>query len=256
MFYHGGKVYKIHALIAAAGSASRMGAAAADGVNKVYADLNGAAVILHSINKFAAAGFVDSVTAVIASGSKPVFNKAVKNANMPVNKITGGPTRSDSVYNGLKKIMEKADKEENPVVIIHDGARPNFRVSDLTAALKMLLSGDAEGSRPAGVVFASPSFDTLCRTDPDGMIEGYADRAKIYKIATPQIFDLNTIYGCFTKLEKINMSDAIIFSDESSLAVHFGCGVRIYKCPSDNIKITTGEDLDYLKSIMKAESGV
>jgi len=88
------------------------------------------------------------------------------------------------------------------------------------------------------------------------MIEGYADRDKIYKIATPQIFDLNTIYGCFTKLEKINMSAALVFSDESSLAVHFGYRVGIYKCPSDNIKITTIEDLDYLKSIMKTESGV
>ncbi len=256
MFYHGGKVYKIHALIAAAGSASRMGAAAG-GVNKVYADLNGAAVISHSINKFAAAGFVDSVTAVIASGSKLTFNKAIKNANMPpVDKITGGPTRGDSVYNGLKKIIEKAGKEENSIVIIHDGARPNFRISDLTAAVKTLLSYDAQYSRPAGVVFASPSFDTLCQIGPDGMIDSYADRAKIYKIATPQVFDLNTIYRCFTKLESINMSAANAFSDESSLAVHFGCKVLIYKCPSDNIKITTIEDLNYLKSIMKAESGV
>lgn len=255
MFYHDGKVYKIHALIAAAGSASRMGAAAGD-VNKVYADLNGTAVILHSINKFASAGFVDSVTAVIAQDGEAAFDKAVKNAPpVTVNKTTGGPSRNASIYNGLKKIMEGAAEEENSVVIIHDGARPNFRVSDLTAALKMFLS-DVQGSRPAGVVFASPSFDTLCLADFDGMIEGYADRAKIYKIATPQIFDLDTIYGCFTKLEKINMSAALIFSDESSLAVHFGCRVRIYKCPSDNIKITTIEDLNYLKSIMKAESGV
>ncbi len=255
MFCHEDKVYKIHALIAAAGSASRMGAAAG-GVNKVYADLNGAPVILHSINKFAAAGFIDSVTAVIAPDGETAFDEAVKNAGMPVDKITGGPLRGESVYNGLKKIIESAAEEENSVVIIHDGARPNFKAGDLAAALKMFLSADAQGWRPAGVVFASPSFDTLCLAGPDGMIEGYADRAKIYKIATPQIFDLNSIYGCFTKLKKINASAALDFTDESSLAVHFGCGVRIYKCPSDNLKITTIEDLNYLKSIMKAESGV
>ena len=263
MFSFGGREYKIYALIAAAGSAVRMGAEA--GVNKVYADLNGSPVIVHSINKFRTAGFIDAAVAVVAKRDERLFDEIYKGTSgavsgpgaMPLYKTAGGAIRAESILNGLKRIVEIADGEaDKAVVIIHDGARPNFAAGLLKPALEEFLAGALKDRLLAGLGFASPSHDTLCRAGGDGFIEGYEDRDKIYRVATPQIFSLGSITGCFGKLESSALSAGPAFTDESSLAIHFGYKVKIYRAPSDNLKITSPEDLDYLKSIMKTKSGV
>lgn len=261
MFSFGGREYKIYALIAAAGSAVRMGEAA--GVNKVYADLNGSPVIVHSINKFRASGFIDAAVAVVAKRDEGLFDKILKgysgagSVSMPLYKTAGGAIRTESILNGLKKIVEIAGGGcDNAVVIIHDGARPNFDAELLKPALEEFIEGASKDGLFGGLVFASPSHDTLCRAGGDGFIEGYEDRDKIFRVATPQIFSLGSITGCFDKLESSKLSAGPAFTDESSLAVHFGYKVKIYRAPSENLKITSPEDLDHLKSIMKAKSGV
>ncbi|HBC76303.1 MAG: hypothetical protein A2008_04055 [Candidatus Wallbacteria bacterium GWC2_49_35] len=261
MFSFGGREYKIYVLIAAAGSAVRMGAAAC--VNKVYADLNGSPVIVHSIDKFGAVGFIDAAVTVVAKRDERLFDEIYKGASgsghgaMPLYKAVGGAIRAASILNGLKKIIEIAGGcSDNSVVIIHDGARPNFAVELLKPALEEFIAGASKDRLLAGMVFASPSHDTLCRAGEDGLIEGYEDRDKIYRVATPQIFSLGSITSCFGKLERSVLSAGPAFTDESSLAIHFGYKVKIYRAPSNNLKITSPEDLDYLKSIMKAKSGV
>ncbi len=262
MFSFEGREYKVYALIAAAGSAVRMGEAG--GVNKVYDDMNGSPVIVHSINKFRAAGFIDAAVAVVAKRDEGLFDEIFKGDSsrpgsgpMPLHKTGGGEIRAESILNGLEKIAEIAGGgADNAVVIIHDGARPNFPAELLKPALEEFLDGASKDPLFGGLVFASPSHDTLCRAGEDGFVEGYEDRDKIYRVATPQIFGLGSITGCFDKLERSKLSAGKAFTDESSLARHFGYKVKIYRAPSDNLKITSPEDLDFLKSIIKAKSGV
>jgi 2-C-methyl-D-erythritol 4-phosphate cytidylyltransferase len=236
---------------------------AASGVNKVYADLNGSPVIVHSVNKFRTAGFIDAAVAVVAKRDEVLFDEIYNGASgaghgsMPLYKTAGGAIRTESILNGLKRIVEIAGGEtDKAVLIIHDGARPNFAAELLKPALEEFLAGASKDPLFAGLAFASPSHDTLCRVGEAGFIEGYEDRDKIYRVATPQIFSLGSITGCFEKLESSKLSGRLVFTDESSLALHFGYKVKIYRAPSDNLKITSPEDLDNLKSIMKTKSGV
>ncbi len=263
MFCYRGCEHEIYLLIAAAGSSSRMGAAAG-GANKVYADLNGAPVLFHSLDKFDRMSFIDAAVAVIAQRDEAAFDSMMKSApeylvrargakplNMPVHKTPGGMVRSESVLNGLLKISSLVRNPVNAAVVIHDGARPNFSEAAFKAAAEAYFEAFAGGGRYAGLVMASPSYDTLCRVDAAGFIRGYEDRDKIYKVVTPQIFNLKILLECFDRHLKTAGSAPAAFTDESSLAVHFGYEVKIFKSPSDNLKITTVEDLEYLKAVIK-----
>lgn len=262
MISRGGREYKVYALIAAAGSSVRMGAAAG-GVNKVYADLNGSPVIVHSVDKFRAAGFVDAAVAVVSQRDEAlfgsIFGASPGGGPMPLYKAPGGAVRTASVFNGLKKIAEisgNGPETVGGIVMIHDGARPNFPDYMLKTALEELIDASTADPLAAGVVFASPSYDTLCRVGGDGFITGYEDRESVFRIATPQIFLMEKLIACFKKLESAGPGDAASFTDESALAVHFGFRVKILKAPAGNIKVTEPADLDYLRAIMKKKSGV
>ncbi len=259
MYIHGGEYRKIYALIAAAGRAARM-KGAADGVNKVYLDLNGFPVLCYSLDKFINTGYIDAVVIVVSDHDGEKADNIINAIAAPASavdrnpflyKAAGGKTRGGSIYNGLKKIMEIAggnNEIDGTAVLIHDAARPNFRPADLNAALKMFF----DDNDCAGVTFASPSRDTLCKIGGDDYIEGYEDRDKIFKISTPQIFCLKKLFNCFEKFITQNgKKDDISFTDESSLMRACGWKVKIYRCPADNIKITTVEDFDYLKSIIR-----
>jgi len=241
-----------------------MGNASAGGMNKVYADLKGAPVLFHSLYKFDRMSFIDAAVAVIAERDEAAFDSMMKKSSdyfggargskpfgMPVYKAAGGAVRSESVLKGLFKILSLVRNPGNAAVVIHDGARPNFSEASFKSAAEVFFEAFSAGGRFAGLTLASPSYDTLCRVDGAGFIRGYEDRDKIYKVVTPQIFNLKILLECFDMHLKAAGLGSVSFTDESSLAVHFGYEVKVFKSPSDNLKITTAEDLEYLKAVIK-----
>ncbi len=138
----------------------------------------------------------------------------------------GGKLRQDSVYNGLKLVDDDFD-----FVAVHDAARPGITP-------ELVEEGFAKAKEKGNAIFAVPSYDTLAVVDGDEIVDN-ADRNKIYRVQTPQIFNCKVLKEALEKADK----EKIVGTDEATLVRRLGYKVFIVLGSEKIAKITTIEDL-------------
>ncbi|WP_421786613.1 bifunctional 2-C-methyl-D-erythritol 4-phosphate cytidylyltransferase/2-C-methyl-D-erythritol 2,4-cyclodiphosphate synthase [Hyphobacterium sp.] len=206
------------AVIVAAGRGQRAGG----GVPKQYRLLDGEPVLRRTLWAFCGHPDIGSVCVVIHPDDKGLFDKAVE--GLPVTYCFGGDTRSQSVRNGLDKLMPAMPKR----VLIHDAARP-FVTQDLIARLI-----DALDAAPAAIPYIRQTDATFVR---DGnRIDHSVDRNTLVRAQTPQAFDFDALRKAFETA--VNTS----YPDEASLARAAGLEVALIEGDPDNIKLTYARD--------------
>jgi len=250
-----------YALIVAAGRASRMRATLK--TNKVYAELDSKPVLSHSIERMVSLDFIKGIIVVIAEGEEKLCRQAIGSSDFSGRKVfidiaPGGKLRWQSVYNGLLKLSEKTGEAfKNSIVLVHDGARPNFSVPAVSKMFERFKEENSGGEELHAITLAAPSVDTLCRTDAGGEIISYEDRRFIYRIQTPQIFSSAGLISCFKKYERgIAEGRAPEFGDETSMLKYYAQKVKFYEGSENNIKITTPEDIERLNAMFAGRKAV
>lgn len=226
---------RVTVIVTAAGSGSRF--ASGKGVKpKQFLKLNGIPVILHSLLAFQRSA---SVTEIIISADKKYFallhELAVKNK---ISKLTslieGGKTRFESVKNAFLQI----NSTSNGIVLIHDAARPNISAKLVNALIK-------EAAIHPGVILACPVSETI-KLAKNKIVEKTIDRSDLWLVQTPQVFRYHILDKSYNKA-----GNRKTFTDEASLVENGGFKVRLIEGSRENIKITTKEDLELLKRLMK-----
>ena len=157
-------------------------------------------------------------------GKKYLENfKPVKDFSITI----GGNLRQDSVYNGLKLVTDDFD-----YVAVHDAARPGITP-------ELVEEGFKKAEEKGNAIFAVPSYDTLAVVEDDEIIDN-ADRNKIYRVQTPQIFSYKVLKDALEKAIK----EKIVGTDEATLVRKLGHKVYIILGTEKIAKITTVEDLE------------
>ena len=148
--------------------------------------------------------------------------------------ITGGPTRAQSVINGLQYIKERYAPCGNDVVLICDGARPNCTPD--------IIQRCAESAAMYGSgIAAIPVADTV-KTADGGIITATLDRSKLYAAQTPQAFNFNLIYDAYA----LAGNEASKLTDDAAVFEKFGgkgVKIRLVESSPDNYKVTTMDDI-------------
>jgi len=223
---------KVCAVIVAAGKGRRMGA----GKNKQFIDIGGRPVLYYTLEAFQQCVEVDEIVLVCAAEEKEYVREEIV-ARYGFGKVkavvAGGAERQYSVFNGLKAVGGCG------FVLIHDGARPFVSGRILSEGIR---HAREHGAAACGVV----PKDTIKLRDESGFSKGTLDRSRLFSVQTPQCFSLGLILGCYEKA----ISGEIIFTDDTSVAEHFGRKVFLYEGSYDNIKITTTEDLALAEVIL------
>lgn len=156
--------------------------------------------------------------------------------------VPGGATRQDSVYAGLKEaVLLGAD-----VVVVHDGARPLLKSSELDEALDYFLNqGQLEG-----LIFGHQSTDTLKRVADKRIelpiVESTPDRGEYFAVQTPQIFQLQTLIAAHDEAT----TNCYLGTDDASLLEQSKKAVGIWKASRDNIKVTVPEDVVIAQALL------
>lgn len=223
---------RFHLLIPAAGNATRMG----QEIPKPYLKINGKTILRHTIEKFININGLQSIVIIINEDHNDLYNDAVRDLDLMFKNLsrkTGGKTRKESIYNGLK-CFSNVDK--NDIILIHDAARPLVQPSDITKLLEVMKTAKA-------ATLATPVTDTLYR-DNDTI-----DRDNLWAIQTPQAFKLGTLIDAH---EKFKNDDS--FTDDAGLMRSCGHKVEIVKSSRNNIKITTAEDFDMVRAMINNET--
>lgn len=227
------------AVIVAGGSGKRMGTE----LPKQFLSLAGKPILVHTVERFL--NFDPTLHLVLvlpeehlerwAEISLTFFADASYVHRLETCK--GGPSRTESVFNGLLSVRNRLEKDEECLVAIHDGVRPFIQEEILKNAY------DLAETKGASVVCV-PVKSSMRERLESGKSQA-VDRSRFFHVQTPQIFQLSNIVKAFEKRPHN------LFTDDASLYDNYGGHVAICEGSYDNIKITTPEDIEMGESILR-----
>ena len=216
------------ALLMAAGSGSRFGAARA----KQFLPLADKPVIRHAAEALLRDGGVDALQPVCAPEAMAEVAKIL--AGLPCRPpVAGGATRQASVRAGLEALAAAAPE----IVLVQDAARPVVPPGTVAALLEAL-------RRHPGAIPAQPVSDTLKRGEA-GQIAATVPRAGLFRAQTPQAF----AYAPLLAAHRAATAEA---TDDAQLLELAGLTVALVPGHESNVKITWPEDLTRVEAAMLA----
>ena len=228
---------KAYALIPAAGSGSRLGAA----VPKQYLEIAGHPLLYYALRPLVRHPRIEQVFVVLAQGDTQFRNCDWREFGAKVEPLyCGGATRAASVFNGL---VAAHDMVEPPDwVLVHDAARPCLSEE----ALERLLV--EAGSDEIGGLLAVPVSDTIKRANRDLRVAGTEPREHLWLAQTPQMFRYRAL------IEALRLADPLNATDEAQAIEGAGLKPRLVMGDSRNLKVTYPEDLKVAELILSSQS--
>jgi 2-C-methyl-D-erythritol 4-phosphate cytidylyltransferase len=224
---------RYHALIPAAGNGSRFRGDSP----KQYWMLEGKPVLVHSLERLAAAFPLQEAYVAIAPGDR-WYDQAI-GARPGVTVLRcGGATREETVRNALAALTDAAADDW---ILIHDAVRPCVDGASLSR-LREELSDDGVGG-----LLALPVVGTLKRADAAGRSAATEPRERLWAAQTPQMFRFGVLQRALAG------ADAIRCTDEAQAVEALGVTPRLVTGNPANLKITYPDDLTLAAAIMAVQ---
>ena len=224
-------------VILAGGAGTRMGGC----VPKQFINVNGKPLLQYSLEAVRDCECAGEVWIVAGEPWRGAVERMIKEAGIS-SRFRGfcdpGPERQVSVMNALTELM-KEETAENSYVMVHDGARP------LVSGELIRRCFEAAAGRD-GAVPVLPVRDTVYRME-DGRLSGLLKRDQLAAGQAPEVFRLKPYYDANLAL----MPDQIMrIRGSAEPAVLAGMDIVVIPADERNIKITTQEDLAYLRYLL------
>jgi 2-C-methyl-D-erythritol 4-phosphate cytidylyltransferase / 2-C-methyl-D-erythritol 2,4-cyclodiphosphate synthase len=216
------------AIIPAAGRGTRFGGEQP----KQFAEIAGAAVIIHTLRAFEVCPEIDALVISIRPEDIETFNYHLSKSGLrkKICLVDGGEHRPNSIMNALEAI-----KDWQPdVVAVHDAVRPLVTPTMISLVL-------ARARESGAAILALPATDTIKDVE-NGVIQRTIDRQRIYRAQTPQAFRYDLLLKANIEARKSGLDPSSI-TDDSLLVERLGIPVAVVEGEPDNIKITTPADL-------------
>jgi 2-C-methyl-D-erythritol 4-phosphate cytidylyltransferase len=221
------------ALVAAAGSSSRMG-----GVNKLLELLDGVPVLVRTLTALEQAALVDEI--VIAAREEDLVEISRLCHTYGISKCTkvirGGESRAHSVL--LAALEVSPDTE---FLAVQDGARPL-----VTPALTDAVIAAAE--RCGAAAPAVPVKDTVKVAGDGGVVKETLDRSTLRAVQTPQVFERDLLKAALQQA----IEEQIPVTDDCAAVERLGKVVYLVEGDEENLKITTPVDLILAEAVLQA----
>lgn len=211
----------VGAVIAAAGSSSRMG-----GRDKLAEPLDDIPVILRTLAAVEAVPEIREIVVVTREDQVEEYRRLLGQCSRLRAVVPGGSTRQESVRNGVRALSPDCT-----LAAIHDGARPLVTPEVFARCI--------EAARSCGAATAAvPVKDTIKLADEAGRVLDTPDRSRLWAVQTPQIFDRERYLRAAEEAERRGLS----CTDDCQLFEAMGWEVQLVMGDYRNLKLTTPED--------------
>ena len=219
------------ALVAAAGSSSRMG-----GVDKLMEFLDNVPVLMRTLTALQQADSIDEI--VIATRESALVDISALCKTYGITKCTkvvrGGESRCHSV---LLAALEASP--EAKLLAVQDGARP--------LVTPELIDRTVEAAAKCGAAApAVPVKDTIKTVAEDGAVTGTPDRSTLRAVQTPQVFETDLLKAALQSA----LENEVSVTDDCSAVERLGKVVYLIDGDEENLKITTPMDLVVAEAIL------
>ena len=224
------------ALVAAAGSSSRMG-----GTDKLMELLDGVPVLVRTLTALQQARRVDEI--VVAAREEQIVAISQLCRTYGITKcakvVQGGESRAESV---LRAALEARPDAE--LLAVQDGARPLVTPELIDAVA-------AAAAKTAAAAPAVPVKDTIKSVGPDGAVAETLERDTLRAVQTPQIFEASLLKAALQSV----LESGVSVTDDCSAVERLGKRVYLVEGDEENLKITTPVDLLLAEAILSGREG-
>lgn len=220
------------ALVAAAGSASRMG-----GVDKQLTELDGVPVLVRTLLALENARRVDTIVVAAREDQLVEISRLCREYGISkcAKVVRGGENRVHSV---LLAALEAGDAE---LLAVQDGARPLTTPQLIDAVIAL-------AERCGAAAPAVPVKDTVKQVRSDGAVKRTLDRSALRAVQTPQVFQADLLKAA---LQSALESGAAV-TDDCGAVERLGKTVYLTEGDETNLKITTPADLILAEALLRA----
>lgn len=212
-------------IVLAAGSSSRMG-----GVDKLWAEFDGAPLVARSLRTLAALEVVTTLVIVAPVARHEALCALAGTTHAEMRCVEGGARRQDSVAAGI------AAAPDADWYLVHDAARPLVSATLCTRLL------DAAWETGAAIPVL-PIADTIKRVDERGRVVDTLDRATVRAAQTPQVFA-----GVLLRRAHAEVHGEV--TDDASMVEALGAPVATVPGEAANLKVTTANDLLIVRALL------
>ncbi len=195
---------------------------------KQYIGLKGTPILARTAQAFETHPKIDGIIVTVPKGQEAYCRTEIlEKAGLTkiIGVVPGGPTRQQSVQNGLNEI------KSSELVAIHDGVRPFVSHEVISRCLEA-------AEKVGGSLACARVRETVKRQN--GLFLETIPRHDLWLAHTPQVFRTQLILDAHAKA----LADGFEGTDDSVLVERLGHPVVIIEDSPDNIKITTPDDLE------------
>ncbi len=226
-------------LIIAGGMSTRMHHA----IPKQFMTVFDKPVIAYTMEKFEKHPSIDIIAVVCLNGWENILESYAKQYGITKLKhiIPAGKVGQESIKNGIFE-LEKHYKPDD-LVLIHDGNRPMLPrdvISDCIAVAK----------EKGNAIACIPCQEAMLETE-DGISSNKSyPREKLKRTQTPHGFFLKDLIAMHKKAQELNITNSVA---SCTLKIELGGEIYFSTGSEKNLKITTQDDIDIFKALLKQE---
>lgn len=225
------------AMLIAGGSGARMG----QDIPKQFLNVYDRPVIVYTLEAFQNHPEIDAILVVCVKGWDTILSAYAAQFNITKLKwiVDGGENGQSSIRNGVNKLEEVASMDD--LVLIHDAIRPMVSrqiISDCIHVCK------EKGSAITVIPCAEAMLVTKNREDSDALM----DRNSLMRTQTPQAFPLSKLSWAHKEALSRGITNSV-----ATCTLMVELGQQVHFCPGSekNVKLTTTEDIEIFKALLK-----
>jgi len=227
------------ALITAGGKGERMH----QDIPKQFINVFDKPVIIYTLEAFQKHPDVDAIAVVCLDGWQNILMAYAKQFNITklVAIAESGATSQESIHNGILKLKETY--KDDDIVIVHDGNRTMVSgdiISDSIAKCQTLGSGIA----------SIPCAEAILERRDDNSSIVSIPREKLLRTQTPHAFKLGKLAWAHEEANRRGITNSVA---SCTLMIELGEPVYFSSGSEKNIKLTTVDDIEIFKALLKSE---
>jgi len=227
-------------LIIAGGVGARMQQA----IPKQFMTVFDKPIIAYTMEKFENHPSIDVIAVVCLNGWDNILASYAKQYGITKLKhiIPSGQVGQESIKNGIFELAKHYSGDS--IVLIHDAIRPNLSrdiISDCIAVTKQ--NGNA--------IVCVPCQEAMLETEDKLSSTSSYPRDNLKRTQTPQGFKLDTIINAHKKAAELGITNSVA---SCTLMIEVGEKVFFSTGSEKNIKLTTPEDIEIFKALLRGDN--